>query len=264
MISQIASGITKTMTLSISYHNMEATLQAVVVHMVEKVAEIAYRNGGVIFGGYVRDVVIPRTFLKNEKTSFKDVDLWFRTQEEADQFYDQAKDYLRRNPYAWVEKYPPSYSFSRVVYDLVVLDVHIGIFDVIVSPEYPVNDFDVNSFSYDGKHVWYNGRGNISDAIEAIQSKQATITREYAMTLLTNEHQRIRVANRYLGRGWEICAANRVWVSGSNRITEKEIKSLRTMMAISDVELDDWKARQHPIRHEVVEAYVQTVKLERI
>jgi hypothetical protein len=240
----------KTMPLAIDYHNMDPSLQKVVTHMMEKVAKIAYRNGGVIFGGYVRDVIIPRVLLKAKESSFKDVDLWFRTQEEADQFVCEANNYLRKSDYFVSDSY---YKFSREVYDVIALDVHIGMIDVIVSKEYPVDDFDVNSFSYDGENIWYNGRGNIGDTLTNIHQKQAVITRDYAMTLLTNGRHRVRVTNRYLGRGWEICAGSQIWLPSGASVGDKELKSLQTKMTITSKELNDWTEQQTPIRHEVVE-----------
>jgi hypothetical protein len=127
--------------------------------------------GGLAFGGYVRDWVL-------RQRPFKDLDLWFQDTEHADQFLtkvaESKRDMIIRNsrfaplsamslssgvgsvPRFVAENNALEYPFQRMQLHVgtVQLDNDDGVFvDLIVSREFPVNDFDVNQLCFDGTRI---------------------------------------------------------------------------------------------------------------
>jgi hypothetical protein len=183
-----------------------------------KCLRVAGKCGGKVFGGYVRDVIVP---LNNGNTpkNFKDVDIWFRSQGEADCFIDEmgSKITLGLNHYYQGNDNP--YSFSRVQYNLIdsATNVILAWIDVIVSEKFPVNDFDVNNLTYQitskqdvdyhsAIQKVYNGY-DAATLIKSIRKKECKIMKSYIDVLLDNDKHkshiaRTRVTKRYIGRGW--------------------------------------------------------------
>lgn len=127
-----------------------------IVDDVEGMIEHASLFGGKVFGGYVRDIVIPA--LKNdgryqEGTYFKDVDLWFKSQKEADDFLRDGRAKLRINPEeGFNEGRRGLYTFDCTQYLFDVEDIDGKIcpvfVDIVVSDVVPVDDFSCNLLLY--------------------------------------------------------------------------------------------------------------------
>ena len=180
---------------------------------INEVIDIAYSHDGEIFGGYVRDVIVPRMKNPSCKVYFKDVDIWFTDKYQACLFVTEMnKKYdFRHHPLITIndEHYP----FSRQQYHLYDDGKCSAWFDIIVSKEFPVDDFDVNFLSYHkGQIKSHHKDKSIIQLTEAIYCKEITITDEYyqkatkSRQLNDNKALRcsVRIQNKYLNKGWKI------------------------------------------------------------
>lgn len=138
-----------------------------VVH-VEDCIETAHLYDGRVFGGYVRNVAVPR-LKKKTSPGYKDVDFWFKTQQKADLFVFYMGDKLIKmnDNDALFQK--NTYFFERHQYLLKCKYENI-IIDIIVSPTLPVNDFDVNQLTYNGSFKSF-GNKSVDELINLIDNK---------------------------------------------------------------------------------------------
>lgn len=109
--------------------------------------------GGHAYGGFVRDILVPR-FLENKKESsleFKDVDIWFHDQNQLFCFLNMVNE---SGPYRLEENddvtsdiqngcYPSSLTYGQQ-YVLYFCKIKVAYVDLVASQHLPVNDFDVN------------------------------------------------------------------------------------------------------------------------
>lgn len=132
----------------IDFSNMSSFESAVVLDAIFDCIKTASQLGGKVYGGFVRNVVVPRLSDPSCSVKFKDVDLWFTNQLDADRFV-RVMDKLFVK-FKGVDVTPDSYpgAFSRKQYHLTKFDTCLAWIDVIVSPTLPVNDFDVNEVTY--------------------------------------------------------------------------------------------------------------------
>lgn len=183
------------------------------VHMINECLEEATKFEGEVFGGYVRDVIVPRLANPKCKVEFKDVDVWFRTQENADNFVKvMGKSFVEATR---VES-PSMYKFIRQQYMFFRYNTFIVCFDVIVSPILPVDDFNVNqlTYGYNGNEfrAYALGDQSVDDLKRAIHTKIAKmlpgykekLTRPYDGKLDVAQIHINRLKTRYLERGWTI------------------------------------------------------------
>lgn len=56
---------------------------------INKILKLAYKYNGGVFGGYLRDVIVPRMKDPSCKVYFKDVDIWFASKYNAAEFIDK-------------------------------------------------------------------------------------------------------------------------------------------------------------------------------
>ena len=61
-------------------------------NIIDDCIKIASNYASKVFGGYVRDVVVPKMLDYRRKCEFKDVDIWFKTDIDADLFINDMKD----------------------------------------------------------------------------------------------------------------------------------------------------------------------------
>lgn len=176
------------------------------IEHVENCIKTAYLYRGCVFGGYVRNVVVPR--LKN-KTSpgYKDVDFWFKSQTDADLFVKQMGDKLYKLKDTDVEFQMNVYSFVRQQYMLKYKEGDGNIvIDVIVSPTLPVNDFDVNQLTYSPNGLKSYGNKPVDELIALIDSKTMTALQGFNGKLM-DSMKHTRQANRLTKlsqTGWTI------------------------------------------------------------
>lgn len=116
--------------------------------------QCAAKYGGVVFGGYVRDVIIPVKMLgkKLREVDFKDLDFWFTSQEAADAFVTETK----LQPHQQDLYTPGMYPVNRNQHISILKDESYLICDVMVTDFYPVCDFSVNLASWDGSELKAN------------------------------------------------------------------------------------------------------------
>src|SRR5579871_5182742 len=127
----------------IDFANMTGFIREMVLSAIDDSLVISGKYHGRVIGGYVRDVIVPRLFDPNCDISFKDVNIWFRTQNDADSFVKEAG--LISNT-----DIDPSvvYPFIYQKYYLYRHGTCIAFVDVIISETIPVNDFHINKLVY--------------------------------------------------------------------------------------------------------------------
>jgi hypothetical protein len=136
------------MSSHIDFSNMSTLETAVVLEAAFDCIKRASTFGAKVFGGFVRNVIVPRQFDPNCSVSFKDIDLWFTTQASVDAFLREMGTSLVK--YDLISVSAGSYpgAFSRNQYHLYKYGMCLAWIDVVVSPTLPVNDFDVNEVTY--------------------------------------------------------------------------------------------------------------------
>lgn len=184
---------------------------------IEKCLYVAGKYGGKVFGGFIRDVIVPRLKDPSCKVNFKDVDLWFTSQSDADSFITEMKlMYVGRSYFGeHIKTFRPNpqlYSFDRTQYHLYMYGTCIAWFDIIISKSFPVDDFDVNFLSglYDsnGKQLQSENSIKKNELVDAINTKEMSILSSYVDRLLSMDGDGYvhlnRINNRYIARGWTI------------------------------------------------------------
>ncbi len=156
---------------------------------VEKYIRTAEIYDGRVFGGYVRNVVVPR-LKKKTSPGYKDVDFWFKTQQNADLFVFYMGDKLSKINDNDVDFQMNTYSFERRQY-LLKCKYENVIIDIIVSPTLPVNDFDVNQLTYNGSFKSY-GNKSVNDLIALIDSKGMNALPDFNGKLMDYKKKRIQ------------------------------------------------------------------------
>ena len=116
---------------------------------------LAANHGGYAYGGFVRDVLVPR-FINNENSiEFKDVDIWFRSVNHIKTFvrqFNQGAYSLRKNTldfYGNDKCDKKSYGVDyRQQYILYFCDMEVAYIDLVASKFLPVNDFAINLLTF--------------------------------------------------------------------------------------------------------------------
>ena len=193
------------------------TLEMVLVE-IDAAITVACKHGGAIFGGYVRDVLVPRKFNPTCPVQFKDVDIWFSNTTHRDAFIKEMGGRLqiadRNNGHSNGPESKKLYEFERQQYHLFSHDTCVAWLDIITSVDFPVNDFDVNRVTYrkiDGVGCFEGYRGPTQHLLHRILLKHARLLPAY-WAILYNENkpspkQQLhirRVIRRYVKRGWTI------------------------------------------------------------
>jgi hypothetical protein len=183
--------------------------------------------GGIVFGGYLRSLVGSNGH--QQELTWKDVDLWFQTQDAADSFMTAAASLIvsthtpEYNHPAGFHDYP----FARRQFRLCGHDTPGAWIDVIISPDFPVDDFDINMLQ---GHIDPQGTISIScppeydcDTLQAkIIRKEAQMLPPYFQEMEEDRRQERRVSvdpqgrqhggrraseriySRFICRGWII------------------------------------------------------------
>lgn len=115
----------------------------------ERLVESAGKHGGVVFGGYVRDIIIPvmRLHRSLDDVDFKDLDFWFRDKEGAKAFIISSG--LTPIDTPTKDRYPIDRNQHMSHYK----SNKFVVVDVIVSDFFPVCDFSVNLVSWNGTRL---------------------------------------------------------------------------------------------------------------
>lgn len=154
---------------------------------VTMMARVAFNICGTgVYGGIVRDFL-----LRDEDTN--DIDVWLKSEE------DIAK-WLEALPKKWIHKpnvydtYDNSVTFNKENYPFRVERIHLTtprkyFVDLVISPELPVNDFNVN-------RMVFNGKEYIGDYYDDIKNSKATTTLAYIKGRLPEDLLRLRTDPR--------------------------------------------------------------------
>ena len=192
-------------------------------YLFERVNELlrnASEYNGIVYGGYVRDVVSKVVRYDFSATEVKDVDIWFREERDREQFIDDAlrRGFIKRNNGGG----PPNSAGADDVQCYLLVDSFGDTLlwvDLTVSQTHPVNDFDVNFLSWNPiidklTSLSYLG---VTEILRSIQAKQAELTEDYYYLLFSErswkaQTARMRVLSRFLTKGWTLTFQGKVLV----------------------------------------------------
>jgi hypothetical protein len=211
------------MTNEMDNSSMAADLESTLTE-VNQVIRLASLKGGYVFGGYVRDVLVPREVDPNCSVNFKDVDLWFSSSMMADVFLQEMEDRFIPKPIS-VDSYP----LQRKSYHLNKDGADLPCFNIMISSMFPTNDLDVNLLQcqllFDAtalKCHWSSPWISFSceELKERIIRKEARLL-PAILDLFKEDHrdpaisrqqlfQVERFRTRYLQLGWKIIHQNRM------------------------------------------------------
>ena len=91
--------------------------ETIVLNQIIDCIKCASMCGGKVFGGFVRDVIVPRLHDSKCKINFKDVAIWFKTEADANNFIMSMGRLLEENYISTTtDSYPGA--FNRQQYNL--------------------------------------------------------------------------------------------------------------------------------------------------
>lgn len=204
----------------VDFNNMiDVDKKIIVEYIIKECLVIAGKYDGKVYGGFVRDVIVP-TENQQQVLKWKDVDIYFSESENSELFVKEMGRKLK--PYNFPN--PNEYPWKRSQYHLYLWDVCVAWIDVIVSKNFPVNDFHVNHlvYCYRPSNLLYSSIwGDIEVSVEGkvkkgttvgnlkicINTKIARMDREHIDLLSDpiNGPNRIdRIKKRYIERGWKV------------------------------------------------------------
>jgi hypothetical protein len=198
----------------LNFRNLRGIELELVLNAIDDTLKVASKYNGYVFGGYVRDVLVPTELKGKQNTyNFKDVDIWFSNQTDADAFVaEMGVKFV--STFINVDA-SEIYDFNRKQYHLTMYDICLAWIDVVVSDKYPVNDFNVNmlAYKYESDKLVSKSMG-IQSELElkkSIINKKLDLLPGYFDKLLPkstnyankNLH-RERLINRYFKREWKV------------------------------------------------------------
>lgn len=209
---------------TINYFNQEQQVNfcnIVIANVAKECVRCASEHNGCVFGGYVRDVVLPIYLNKSDvkvkiqDLKFKDIDFWFENDEDATAFITAMGPMLRSNPRHDTSNSSFEYPFVRKQFHVISDETVLFWIDVIISEELPVNDFEINKACFivrDGKFVQKNEDFLFSGRF----NKEIVMYEDYIKILLSPKNVDRhgcnpyfnRVINRFLLQGYKIYIDN--------------------------------------------------------
>ncbi len=216
----------------VDFSEMSGSTKKVVINfIISECLHVAGKYDGKVYGGFVRDVLVP--LLSNngdysKVSEWKDIDLWFTSESNAKTFVkDMGRKFkIAKHDRALTEENRKVlYSWPRIQYHLYIWNICVAWVDIVVYPEFPVNDFNVNhlTFCYKipgvvSKYIW-GDCANISvdgkvreestahNLQQAIIAKVAIMDRDH-IDMLSDEEVKLerlhRIRDRYINRGWMV------------------------------------------------------------
>lgn len=178
----------------------------IIIDEIYEVLRIATNYNGKCFGGFVRDVIVPRENNPNGDYIFNDVDIWFTNEEDVNKFVEKVPK-LKPFTHNFENKPTESYGFLRKKYCFNLYKEPICFFDLVISPTLPVDDFNVNKlyvkFDSNLKPLYEGDDAEIRALIQSILEKRAIILDKY-FEKFDEEFFKRRVYLNYLEKDWEI------------------------------------------------------------
>lgn len=183
-----------------------------IIGIIDKIIDVAFKHKGQVFGGYVRDVIVPLKLDPNNRNlQFKDVDIWFKRIEDREDFVDCL--YVFLTP----KKDYSSSIFSREEYTLRIDDGSVVTFDLLVCSRNPVDDSDINKISVTGKDkknefVFASHCDlSVNEIIDLIAKRKYILREEFInrlkMPSKSRTYNTARIEN-LLNRGWDVYTHN--------------------------------------------------------
>ena len=228
------------------------------IALLEKILTIAGKSNGRVFGGFVRDVIVPRLIDPTCEVHFNDVDIWFVEREEADNFIKDVNVFLEligdiKLHSSERNLVPPGtlhYTFGREQHSLWKKgDKFVSFIDVVVSKVIPVDDFDVNCLTYqyvnDEKVPKSFSEDSTTKLIANIASKQAYMLPSYVEKLMSGKLSNMvferRINSNFLKKGWKLYCFNKClfpqrinheWIVNIFKRTAKQYSEKQTKLTI--------------------------------
>lgn len=175
--------------------------------------------GGKVYGGFVRDVIVPAENDDSGETtsSWKDVDIWFNDATNAERFVSAMAGRLSYSFARDNDRYP----WTVRQYEYIVDGVIISWVDVVVRDTFPVNDFNVNHLAYQfgsgpgtilGVSFTVSVEGECSSSVEELKTsiinKTIIMDEGYSEKCVDSSWRgtalRSRILLRFLNRKWTI------------------------------------------------------------
>jgi nicotinamide mononucleotide adenylyltransferase len=188
-----------------SFYSESLSLEALeeVLVAITNCVKVASKFDGRLFGGFVRGVIVPRTFNAKARVHYKDVDLWFTNKEQAEAFTRSAGLVPVHVGSSCLRATEEFYKFGREQYHLVRDDVVLAWIDVVISPTIPVNDFNVNRLTvrYDesGIPIFESfGSEDVNTLMDAILHKKVEMLPDYLPIIRSNPFHYRRIKENYL------------------------------------------------------------------
>lgn len=155
---------------------------------------VASKYNGKVFGGFVRNVLVPQTF-NQHVNGYKDVDLWFTCEEDAIKFVNDMDDKLSLINKDKNYLNAIVYRFQRIIYRM-----HNATIDVIISPTLPVDDLNVNQLTFSEGYKSF-GLEPTHVLINKIRNKKATTIADFNYDKDDNQSYRLFMLK---DAGWTI------------------------------------------------------------
>lgn len=152
------------------------------MQIIEEIITLANKNEGKIFGGYVRDVIIPGKINPVIGADFKDIDIWFDSEDNADIFVKCLKKFydIKENYGYDVKAGTVNYTFARKQCAVKFTETLYLWIDIVTSDIFPVDDFDVNCFVYYKERFYFERSGlDENETLMAIINKTMTMLPRY-------------------------------------------------------------------------------------
>ena len=191
--------------IDIDRSNIRLFERRVILTEAFKIIKVATKFGGKVFGGFVRNVVVPHTQNFQETFEFKDIDLWFKTDEQADRFREAVGNKL-------VDGHLSGTSmgkFSRYLCSYVKYNTCLFTIDVMVAKKLPVDDFDVNTVTYSltEDDEWVTDSPD--HLVKLIKDKKAVMLHSYVDKVKLDssfgpKYYQERIERIFTSRGWTV------------------------------------------------------------
>ena len=174
--------------------------------VINECLSVAGNHNGVVFGGYLRGVIVARLGTLNLSVPSETVDLWFTTQEQANAFINEMGSRLISQlvPKGVNRKQDP------IRWKLMHNGTEIVWVYITVSETIPVTDLNVNNLVgryQDGKFEFDScGPEPISVLLGYIFNKTAVLLSSYKSSLTGDKraiHQK-HLNEKYLNKGWTL------------------------------------------------------------